>query len=184
MKSLKSIASTTVAAAFFMTAGAMANAETFPFRVAFENVPGAAELEAGDIGTGIEILEQQLDSDDADTGFVLATLCGAYVIAGTLHKAEQICQQAVAQYPGETAYNNRGVLRAFNGDFRGAEADFDRARPERMAEYMEYLKTKDVGLIADGNSGLLEKLAARHSSNDVKSSVAANAGIDVEPIKD
>lgn len=184
MKSLISTVSTTVFAMLFMIVCGTADAETYPFRVAFENVPGAAELDAGDIDTGIEILEQQLDSDDADAGFVLATLCGAYVIAGTLHKAERVCQQAVAQYPGETAYNNRGVLRAFNGDFRGAEADFDRARPERMAEYMEYLKTRDVGLIADGNSGLLEKLVANHSSNEVKTSVAANTGIDVEPIKD
>ena len=184
MKTLGTKANIMTAAVIFMIANATAGAETYPFRVAFENVPGAAELEAGDIDAGIDKLERQIDDGDADTGFVLATLCGAYVLDGALRKADRICDRAVTQYPGETAFNNRGVLRAFKGDFRGAQADFDQARPERMAEYLDYLKTKDVGLIADGNFGLLEELAAKHSPVDVKSSVAANAIADIEPIRD
>lgn len=184
MKSLTVKAIFAAVTVIYVIAGATAAAETYPFRVAFENVPGAAELEAGDIDAGIEKLEREIEDGDADTGFVLATLCGAYVLDGSLHKAERTCDRAVTQYPGETAFNNRGVLRAFNGDFRGAEADFDQARPERMAEYLEYLKTKDVGLIADNNFDLLEELAAKHSPVDVKSSVASNAGADVETIRD
>lgn len=158
-------------------------AENYPFRVAFENVPGAAELEAGDVEAGIEILENLVDDHRVNTGHVLATLCGAYIMDVSLEKAERVCDRAVAEHPGETAYNNRGVLRAFNGDFRGAQADLDRARPERMAEYIEYLRTKDVRLIADGNFGLLEKLAARHSSDEVQTSVAVNVGARVESIE-
>lgn len=184
MKSQTSPALTAAAALILVIASTTAGAETYPFRVAFEDVPGAAELGAGDIDAGIEILERQIDSEDDNAGLVLATLCGAYVLDASLHKADRICDQAVEQYPGETAFNNRGVLRAFNGDFRGAGADFDRARPERMAEYIENLKAKDVGLIADGNFGLLLELAVKHSPVDVKSSVAANAGANVEPIKD
>ena len=67
------------AAVIFMNASATAGAEIYPFRVAFENVPGAGELEAGDIDAGIEMLERQIDDEDADTGFVLATLCGATI---------------------------------------------------------------------------------------------------------
>lgn len=183
MNSLTSKAITAVAAIVIALMTGPAHAETYPFRVAFQDVPGAAELESGDVDLGIEILEGQIEQAGADIAAVLATLCGAYVIDGSLSKAERICNRAVDQYPGETAYNNRGVLRVFNGDFRGAEADFQRARPAQMAEYLEHLKTRDSRLIADGNFGLLEELAAKHSSDDVKTSVAANAGADVDPIE-
>ena len=36
-------------------------ADVFPFRVAFENVPGIEEIEAGNIQAGIKVLEDQLE---------------------------------------------------------------------------------------------------------------------------
>ena len=159
-------------------------ADYFPFRVAFENVPGVAEITSGNVSEGIEILKQELDNDAANKGYVLATLCGAYIIDSSLEEAAQVCTDAVETFPGETAFNNRGVLRAFTGDFEGAREDFDRARPERMSEYLEYLKTKDVGLIATGNHGLLEELQAKHSALDVQASVAMSSSADIESFRE
>jgi len=155
-------------------------ADNLPFRVAFEDVPGVDEITSGNTGGGIRILKQQLDSDDTEKGLILATLCGAYIMEMSLEEATQICTDAVDQYPGETAFNNRGVLRVFMGDFKGAHEDFDRARPARMDEYLEDLMTRDVGLIADGNHSLLEALQAKHSPGDVTTSVAVNSGIKIE----
>ena len=166
----------------FALAGNAHASDYFPFRVAFEDVPGVAEITSGQVSAGIEILKRELESDDANKGYVLATLCGAYILESSLEEATQVCTDAVDTFPGETAFNNRGVLRAFSGDFEGAKEDFDRARPRHMAEYIEYLKTKDVGLIADGNHGLLEDLKARHSSVDVQSSAAMSSGSEIERI--
>ena len=167
-----------------LTLSSTSYADYFPFRVAFEDVPGVAEMSAGNIDEGIELLEQQLDGATASNkGDILATLCGAYIIGSSLDKAAKVCDDAVDQNPSETSYNNRGVLRAFSGDFDGARRDFDRARPVQMEEYLEYLKTKDVGLIADGNHELLQHLASSYSPADVTMSVAANRGAEIENIQ-
>lgn len=173
-----------IVAAASLAASPASRADVFPFRVAFENVPGVEEITSGKVREGIEILQQALEAGDADKGYVLATLCGAYIIDSSLEEAARVCTDAVEMSPGETAYNNRGVLRAFSGDFEGAREDFDRARPARMDEYLEYLKTRDVGLIAQGNSGLLDDLVAKHASPDVRSSVAMAAGPAVDPTDD
>ena len=170
-----------VSSAFMIAILAVANpslADSFPFRVAFEDVPGTEEIESGDILPGIEILENQREQVAAESkGHLLATLCGAYIMTLDLDKAASTCDEAVQDLPGETAYNNRGVLRAFTGNFTGATEDFNRARPHRMDEYIEYLKTKDVGLIADGNHSLLQELSARHTPADVNTSVAMSTAV-------
>lgn len=155
-------------------------AENFPFRVAFENVPGVEEITAGNVSDGIKILKQKIEEDGAEKGLALATLCGAYIIELSLEEATQVCTDAVDKFPGETAFNNRGVLRVFTGDFEGALEDFDRARPAHMDEYLEYLMTKDVGLIATGNHDLLEALESKRSPDDVTTSVAVNSGLKIE----
>lgn len=162
--------------ALMITVIAFANpglADDFPFRVAFENVPGIEQIESGNIEAGIDILEQETGQGAAESmGDILATLCGVYVMTLSLDEAASTCDEAVNEWPGETAFNNRGVYRAFTGDFAGARDDFNRARPSRMDEYLEELRTKDVGLIADGNHGLLEELSARHTPDEVNTSVA------------
>jgi hypothetical protein len=160
------------------------HAETWPFRVAFEDVPGVEQLTSGDVSGGIATLKAALENDTVDRGFGLATLCGALIIDQSLHKAEKICSEAVATLPGRTAYNNRGVLRAFTGDYAGAKEDFERARPKQLDEYMVYLKTRDVGLIADDNFGLLDKLVAKHSEKSENTSVAMKAGARIESFDD
>lgn len=172
----------TVSAAL-LAMSAASQAETLPFRVAFENVPGVEEITSGNASDGIRILKQQIENGDADNGPVLATLCGAYILELSLVEAAQVCTDAVEKFPGETAFNNRGVLRVFTGDLEGAHEDFDRARPAHMDEYFEYLMTRDVGLIANGNHGLLEALQAKHSPDDVTASVAVNSGIKIEDMR-
>ena len=184
LKSQRNAAFYSILFVALMALSSSSYADYFPFRVAFENVPGVAEITSGNVSQGIEILRQELENENADAGHVLATLCGAYIIDSSLEEAAQVCTDAVDKFPGETAFNNRGVLRALTGDFEGARRDFDRARPERMDDYLEYLKTKDVGLIATGNYGLLQELSAKHSPVDVQASVAMATGSDIENFDD
>jgi hypothetical protein len=164
-----------VLAALLAGAG-VSYAETFPFRVAYDDVPGADEIESGNLVAAIAILEAQSNARDTqDRGGILATLCGAYVLNASLDKASATCDAAVALSPSKLAYNNRGVLRVHSGDLPGAREDFDRARPEHLNQYLEYLRTKDIGLIADGNFDLLEELSAKKSRARVNTAFAVSA---------
>lgn len=160
--------------------GAAGASDRFPFRVALEDVPGVAEITSGDLRKGIELLNRELARDGVAKGPVLATLCGAYIMDSSLDDAEVACAEAVASFPSEAAYNNRGVLRTFRGDLEGAKRDFDRVRPRRVDEYLEYLKTADAKLIAYANHGLVQELAARHSRAGIESSVAMSRGARIE----
>lgn len=169
--------------ALFLVSAVPAGAdETYPFRVAFEEVPGVEQLVAGDLAAGIRLLEEELASGSSSKGRVLATLCGAYILGRQLASAERACAAAIARFPGDTAYNNRGVLRAFRGDLDGAGRDFARASPRDMTQYMEVLRTRDVGLVADSNHELLQKLSAGHSPRDVRA--ASIMGAEIEIIDD
>lgn len=147
-------------------------ADVFPFRVAFENVPGIEQIEAGNVPAGIKELENHLGLPDQEGNSVWATLCGAFIVNGSLDKAESACNRAVAIAPSDTAYNNRGVYRVFTGNLSGAREDFEHARPADLKAYMEELRAKDVGLIAVDNFQLIEKLSAKHTAEDIKMSVA------------
>lgn len=164
-----------VLAALFAGSG-VSYAETFPFRVAYDDVPGADEIESGNLASAIEVLEAQTNARETQNrSAVLATLCGAYVLSASLDKANETCDAAVALSPSKMAYNNRGVLRVHSGDLTGAREDFDRARPEHLNQYIEYLRTKDIGLIADGNFDLLEELSARKRRAKVSTAFAVSA---------
>ena len=148
-------------------------AEVFPFRVAFENVPGVEKIEAGNLEAGIKVLEYQLQqTEPASSGDILATLCAAYIVNGSLHKAESACNKAVETNSSETAYNNRGVYRAFKGDLTGAREDFERVRPRDIEAYLDELKTKDIGLMSIDNFYLLEELSAKHTPAEINASLA------------
>ncbi len=159
-------------------------AEVFPFRVVFESVPGIEEIEAGNIQAGIEVLEDQLNQvEQGDGGDILATLCAAYIVNVSPDKAEGACNKAVEVDPSKTAYNNRGVFRAFTGDFSGAREDFERARPRQLEAYMDELRTKDVGLVAAGNFQLIDQLLAEHSATEINASIALSTAA-IEDLKD
>ena len=162
-----------------------ARADYFPFRVAFEDVPGVEQLTSGEIEAGIEELERAATSASGETlAHTIATPCGAYTVNQDFDKAWETCNRAVKEFPGDTSYNNRGVLRVFGGDFEGATRDFDRARPSNMDEYLAWLRTKDIGLVADGNTRLLNQLKAKHTPEEVVGSTATARTAKVEPIVD
>ena len=148
-------------------------ADVFPFRVAFENVPGVEKIDGSNLEAGIQALEDQLEQiEAASSGDILATLCAAYIVNVSLHQAERACNKAVETNPSETAYNNRGVYRAFTGDLTGAREDFERVRPRDIEAYLDELKTKDVGLMSIDNFYLIEELSAKHTPAEVNVSVA------------
>ena len=159
-------------------------ADVFPFRVAFANVPGVAEIEAGNIPAGIKVLESQLNQTEPEIkGDILATLCAAHIVNMSLDRASRTCNEAADVYPSNTAYNNRGVYRAFTGDLSGAREDFERVRPRELDAYLEELKTKDVGLISIDNFNLIEELSAKHTADEITASVAMSAAV-LEDVND
>ena len=87
-------------------------------------------------------------------------------------KAERVCNEAVEIDPTKTAYNNRGVFRAFIGDFFRAREDFDRVRPRQLEAYLEELRTKHVPLMAIDNFHLIDELLAKGVSPESKFSFA------------
>jgi len=156
-----------------LTFGSPSFSEEFLFRVAFANVPGIEEIEAGNIPAGIKLLENRLyNIEQGNSGEILATLCAAYIVNVSLDNAERACNKAVETDPTEIAFNNRGVFRAFKGNLSGAREDFDRARPQQLEVYLSELKAKDVGLLAVDNFRLINKLSATHNLAELDVSVA------------
>ena len=183
-KSRRITSTSTLIIAAALMLGNPSFADVFPFRVAFENVPGIEEIEAGNIEAGIKVLEDQVEQiEPASSGDILATLCAAYIVNVSLDKAERACNKAVETDPTETAYNNRGVYRAFTGDLSGAREDFERARPRQLDAYMEELRTKVVGLMAVDNFYLIEELSAKHTAAEINASVAMSTAA-IEDLND
>ncbi len=164
----------------FVAASVASAGEVYSFRVAFENVRGVEHLVSGNVAEGIRLIESDLQAGDTNEADAMATLCGAYVLNGDVDKAGKTCAAAVERFPGDTAYNNRGVLRAFIGDMEGAREDFDRARPASIDEYMAELATRDVGLVASGNHEMLLDLTVRNSRHVIQSSI--DKGADIETL--
>jgi len=159
-------------------------ADTSSFRVTFESVPGSEEIEAGNIQAGIKVLEDELAQIELEiSGDMLATLCAAYIVDWSLGKAERVCDKAVEIGPTKTAYNNRGVFRALTGNLYGAREDFERVRPHQLEAYMDELRAKDVGLVADDNFHLIDQLIAEHTATEIKASVALRSAA-IEELND
>jgi hypothetical protein len=132
------------------------------FRVVYAEVPGVEALEAGNTEVGVKMLEEQLDeAEKGNSSDIWATLCAAHIVALSLDRAERACNKAVATGPTYAALNNRGVFRAYRGDFPGAREDFDRARPLQLEAYLEELTTRDVRVVADNNFHLINRVLAR-----------------------
>ena len=139
------------------------HADEARYRVLLGSVPGADEVEAGDVQAGIRILEEQLkEADPASKGEVWSTLCAAYIIDLTLAKAERACNKAVKLDPSYYALNNRGVLRVYQGDLAGAREDFGRVRPADVQAYLAHLEASNIRLVAASNFDLVNELLAAH----------------------
>jgi hypothetical protein len=139
------------------------HADETRYRVLLGSVPGADEVEAGNVQAGIRILEDQLKvADPAQRGEVWSTLCAAYIIDLSLAKAGRACNKAVKLDPSYYALNNRGVLRVYQGDLAGAREDFGHVRPADVEAYLEQLKASNIRLVAASNFDLVNELLAAH----------------------
>ena len=142
---------------------AMANlsayAEEFELRMAVESVPGAKDIERGDVELGIRKLERAWrDAKTLPAGAVATDLCAGYIMQNKLTAAKPWCDRAVEQSPHNgAAHNNRGVLRTVQGDYDLAVEDF------REAAKLDSYK---VG--ASGPSELINQ-GYRHASRQIAS---------------
>lgn len=173
-----------VAIAVLLLAAQAMNAQSLDYRVAFAEVPGIEDIDAGRYDRAIKRLEKRrADPDVAALEDELATLCGTYIISGRWRDAGDVCDRAVEADRSHIAYNNRGVLRAQMGDIEGALRDFARLRvpDEAMAAYIDALKRDNVRLIATNNFELTRALQARRQAESRRSSgVQALRGADIE----
>lgn len=113
----------------------LASASPFELRAGMPSVPGTAEFEAGNVDQAIEKLEAVVGKAQGQRkGSMLSTLCAAYIVKGDLGTATSYCDESV-RFGQRIAHNNRGVLRALQGDFKGADSDFSIAAKKTYAYY-------------------------------------------------
>lgn len=131
-------------------------------QIVFEDIPGAEELDAGDLERGISIIEAELKSrNPAYRSELLANLCGAYVLTREIKEARKACDAAVEAEARPSAFNNRGVLRVLVGDLEGARRDFDRVRLDDVEAYLDEIKRTDPRFMASENLALLDEIEKR-----------------------
>jgi hypothetical protein len=177
------IASTLVIATALLL-GNPSSAQVVAFRLALADVAGVEKIIAGDIQAGITVLEDQLKLGESKSkGDMLATLCAAHILNDRIDKAKRPCNDAVAVNPSRMSYNNRGVYRSHRGDLAGAREDFDHAQPQHLETYLDELKAKDVGLIANDNFLLVDELLAKHEVGMFNAALPA-FGADIEDLND
>ena len=121
---------TIITAAFAFTAiPSVSNADGWELRATLDEVPGTREIESGNIDKAIRISKVRLPHvSPKHKVAVLTNLCIGYIMSKDFDEAEDYCNQAVKR-PNEkvVSYNNRGVLKALQGDYDGAMRDFARA---------------------------------------------------------
>lgn len=160
-------------------------AEGLNFQVAFGDVPGLEEIEAGRYDAAIDILtSRRADDTEPLLDDELSTLCAAYIMARRFDEATPVCEDAVAVHESDAAYNNRGVVRAYTGDVDGAQRDFSRVRvrPEQVPAYVERIKRMNPRLMASNNFEVIEVVRkARADRPDDELSLAVQ-GADVEQL--
>ena len=118
----------------WLALGQGALAQTFELRMAVEAVPGAKDVERGDIDRGIRRLQRALSEShvyekSAYVKSAVATdLCAAFVMQHDFESAEPWCDRAVEESPHNgAALNNRGILRALQGAYDSAVQDLQEA---------------------------------------------------------
>ena len=148
-------------------------ADVYEFRVAFANVPGIDELEAGDVHAGIRILEDR-QTDKRAPKYIdeMSTLCAAYVVNDELDEAAVPCNYSVRKFRTMISYNNRGALRANLGDFEGAKEDFDYARSIDEPRYLTVEQAEYVRGLAEHNFLLVSELIARRDAPQLEGGLA------------
>ena len=74
----------------------------------------------------------------------------------------------------KAAYNNRGILRAREGDLTGAREDFERVRPRQLDVYLEELWVTDIPLMGEHNFDLVDELLSKRDSAKINALVVAS----------
>lgn len=116
-------------AAVILLLSASAAAESWELRPAAAASPGSPEIEAGQPDDAIRVLVPALETASGVARLaVLENLCVAYALKQEYTTAMRFCDLAAAHgAAGAATFNNRGVVRAVTGDYRGAVRDFRRA---------------------------------------------------------
>lgn len=129
----KALSSTLSLTLFLVAAGiaipSMSLAESWELQTVDKEVPGTREIESGDAVTGIRISKKVLNRVRPNEEVaVLNNLCIGYIMTEDFDKAQQFCQLAVeTEQQTVVSRNNFGVLKAMNGHYPEAMADFERA---------------------------------------------------------
>ncbi|MCH8060572.1 MAG: hypothetical protein IIA11_08955 [Proteobacteria bacterium] len=115
-----------IAALLLATIPTISNAEAWELRTTPNAVPGTLEIESGKIDKAIRISNVWLSHVVKQKKVaVLNNLCIGYILSKKFDQAEVYCDRAVERRNYKTvSYNNRGVLRALQGDYEGAVQDF------------------------------------------------------------
>ena len=115
-------------------------------KVTIPDVSGAEQISQGQFAAGIARMEQQPATlKDDQRGALLIALCGAYTLVREFEKADPVCDRAVGQpYFRAMAYNNRGVLRAHQGDYDGARQDFKQAQAAPLRNSYQDVRLKQA----------------------------------------
>ena len=156
----------------------ISNADTWELRTTPIAVPGTAEIESGKIDKAVRLSIAWLPHvTDRKEVAVLSNLCIAHILKKEFERAEDYCEQAVTTGDDEVvSYNNRGILRAMQGDFDGAAEDFTVATEKGCNDGCSEVVFKDLkrpGAVAMRNRGRAEMLAQAAIEAD-KNQVAAN----------
>ncbi len=119
---LAAIATSLVVAALPSTS----RADAWELRTVSTEVPGTREIESGNPEKAIRISKVYLPRIGPRRKVaVLTNLCIGHMLTKEFDQAEQYCDQAVSR-PNERSvtHNNRGVLKALQGDYAAAQQDF------------------------------------------------------------
>ena len=104
-------------------------AEGWELRTTEQPVPGTAEIESGNADKAIKISKVRLPhASPREEVAYLTNLCIGYILRKDFETAGTYCNEAVNSPTEKTvSLNNRGVLKALQGDYIGAMEDFSQA---------------------------------------------------------
>jgi tetratricopeptide (TPR) repeat protein len=124
----------------------VSNAEAWELRTAPDAVPGTHEIESGKIDKAIRISKVWLPHiARREKVAVLTNLCIGYILSKEFDQAEEYCDRAAERPNARTvSYNNRGVLKALQGDYEGAVQDFANASNAGCADRCSKAGPRDL----------------------------------------
>jgi hypothetical protein len=170
-KLVKTRAATLMATLLMTSLASFANAEGWELRTTEQAVPGTAQIESGNVDKAIRISKVRLPhASRQEEAAYLTNLCIGYIMKKDFETAAKYCDEAVNSPTEKTvSFNNRGVLRALQGDFIGAVEDFSNAANAGCVQ--------DCNLSANVPQDLPRPIARRNLG---KAEVHAQAVADVE----